>query len=235
MSVIITGAGRSGTNMLLESLSASKDLKATRAVEDKAFFRRIKKYKENILTKCDVGYYNKDQFIKTMKVNPHLKVLWTIRHPRDMCMSKIRRGATFCNGGDCPVAADDATFEGCKKNMFEMLNFYKFITCSEFKDSIRLVRMENMILNIETELKSISEWLSIEYNHEMPLFYKRMRNNLKAKRYKTIDKSQVDMWKNWKNIYDGWLVNNFPKMEKLFKEVEPITKYFEYESNCNNI
>jgi len=88
--------------------------------------------------------------------------------------------------------------------------------------------MEDVILDIEKEAKEICRWYGIKYEESMNYPHLRMRHKGKKERYKTLDKEQIDLWEHWDTLYDGFFVKNNINVEQLFREVEPITKYFGY-------
>lgn len=221
MIVPIVGCGRSGTNLTLEMMRGHSYFKASEMIEDKEFFLRDCLYKSGYLTKTDTTYTRSFAFFKrTMIQNNNVKVLWTIRHPYDMALSKIYRGF---EGG-----ADDSTFEGCIADIYHMWSLYRRAK-NEFANDIYLVKMEDTIRDIEKQAKDICDWLGLEFEEEMKYPYKRMRDKKKRDRYKDIDKTQIDMYKDWKNLYDGYFIKNKMEMDKLFELLKPVVKFFDYE------
>ena len=228
MAVVIYSSGRSGTNMVLEMLRASTELKATEPEEDKLFFQRTGVYPDNYLTKCDTTYCRSFlYFAHVLKQNPNQKVVWTIRDPRDWCMSKIRRGFER--------ESDDATFEGCIADMYHMFDQYKR-AWKHFPKQIATVKMEDVLLRTKSVAIYLCDWLGIEYNTEMPYFYRRMRNEGKKRRYDKIDTSQIGLWKNWGKVYDNYLLSLPFDMRVLFYYLRPLTSYFGYEEGgCDTL
>lgn len=228
MSVIVVGCGRSGTNMVLEILRGSSKLSASRAEEDKTVFNRNAKCTQDYLTKCDTWYFTYNEMKRTLENNPDMKIVWTIRDPRDMCMSKFRRGVPESEGGDCTTLADDATYEGCIFDIRKMYNIYVRLI-EEYPNRTLLVRMENIIRDIEKETKQMCEFLNIPFEEGMTKFWERMRNKKKRERYKGLDKSQLEMWRHWEMVYDGWLAKRGFDIPKLFGDMNPFIKAFNYE------
>jgi len=228
MSVVVLSCGRTGTNVALEILRGCKSLNATKIPEDKELFKRDTIYPNNYLTKMDTCYIEYKDLRKLLSTNADMDVIWTIRDPRDMFMSKIRRGQPVSEGGDCQRVADDATIEGCVKDVEHMIDIYHK-TIEEFPEYIKLIKMEDMILETKKTAKEMCDFLQIDFHDDMVNFPSRMRNSFKLKRYKGIDKSQVGLWRDWENVYDGWFVKRGYDMESLFKEIKPIIEYFNYE------
>lgn len=225
VSVAVISCGRSGTNMVLEILAGNSYFVPSVPEEDKKLCKSGIVYDDNYLTKCDTVYMNYEQLKATLIANPKMKVIWTIRNPRDLAMSKIYRGQTYENGGDCKTLADDATLDGCLADVEVMFNLYKNVI-KDFRRRVLLIKMEDVINDIVTETKKMCNFVGITYQEDMIKFYERMRNQNKSKRYSGIDKGEVDKYLNWKTAYDGFFVNY--DMESLFRQLNVYSKYFGY-------
>jgi hypothetical protein len=223
MKCIVVGAGRSGTNLTLEIMTGNKNFTHTEMVEDKDLFIRDAYLKSGYLAKCDTIYCRSYLFFNRVMIqNTNMKVLWTIRHPYDMAISKVYRGHQE------EQASDDATLEGCVADMYHSWALYKR-GIAQFPNSILLVKMEDTIRGIEAQAKRICGWLGLEYEENMKYPYTRMRDKGKKERYKDLDKSQIDMYKDWQNLYDGWFIKNNIQLDNLFELLKPMVHYFGYE------
>jgi len=227
-SVIVLGCGRSGTNMTLEILRGNPYFNASKPSEVKDLFNGDKRIPDKYLTKCDTCYFNIDQLMAFMNRNSHTRAFFTIRDPRDMAMSKLRRGVPVSEGGDCAVLADDATpsglFADIKKTseiIREAMNILPFGRRS-------IIHMENTLRGVEAMSRWMCEFIGIPYHSDMPNFPERIRVKEKRKRYDKVDKGQVALWKNWETAYDGWLKDRFD-MPAIFKSLENITQEWGYE------
>jgi len=101
MQVIITGCGRSGTNLLLEMVRASEKYKFTPTVEDREFFNHEKlptEYGSKIAVEWDSMTI--ESMLEIMEINHRLKILFSFRHPYDIILSKVYRGRPRFQGGD---------------------------------------------------------------------------------------------------------------------------------------
>lgn len=228
MSVLILSCGRTGTNLLLEIMRGSSHLSATEEPEDAFLFRRPRRLSEKYLSKCDTYYIDgNEQVANILEKNPELKVLWTIRNIKDMIMSKIVRGQPNQDGNQ--TMADDATMKGCVEDICHMFEIYQFIN-SNFPDRIKVVKMEDVILDFKNTIESICNFIGIPYEENMMNFEQRMRNKFKAQRYKGLDKSQIDLWKNIESYENGFFINHREyNLPLLFEKTEHIKKYFNYE------
>jgi len=234
MSVIVIGTGRSGTNVHLEILRGSEQLHATTHIENKAFGRNPTIYPDNYLSKCDTHYLTCESLLETMSLNKQMRIVWTVRNPRDMIMSKLRRGVPFSEGGDCRGVADDATINGCMADLGHMMSIYETIIWTRLK--YVQVRLEDTLSHVERAvgdlcfaLNMLTPSINIRYDLPMCNFPSRMRNPFKRSRYPTLDKNQIDLNKNWETWEDGFLVKKRFPIPDMFREVDYICKEFGYE------
>tara|TARA_B100000315_G_C14505967_1_gene554620 strand:- start:233 stop:955 length:723 start_codon:yes stop_codon:yes gene_type:complete len=240
MSICVSSCGRSGTNLVLEILSGNSKLQVSKEVEDKKFFKRHNLYPQifwpflwhasfnkYFLTKCDTVYYDVDDLDKAFKINKHLKIIWTIRDPRDMILSKLQRGQIIERGGECKEISDDGTPQGCISDLNHMYNIFRHIE-ENFEDQLLLIRMEDVILDIEVETRTMCDFLNIPFEIKMLDFLPRMRNEWKRRRYNSLDKNQVQLWKDWQNIYDGFFLKNKYPIKSLFEQTKPMQIKFGY-------
>ncbi len=239
MAVLVLSCGRTGTNMLLESLRGSSHLKATEVAEHKQLYRvnpelgydpTITGHANpslplNYLSKSDTVYIDNFQQVKAvMDKNDHLKILWTIRDLRDASLSKICRGQP---GTDTPILSDDATLKGCVEDIDWMAKIYRFIL-AHYPDRIMLVKMEDVICNFEDTLKKVCKFCEVPYEDAMTEFVGRYRLKTKASRYKTLDKGQLETHKRVFDIYDGFYKTHPINIGTLFSQVTPYLEIFGY-------
>ena len=220
---VVAGNGRCGTNIALEILSGSKELQPSDPPENKKFFVHRRPVKPNYLTKTDTAYFEVEDIQAFLAKNKDFPIVWMIRDPRDMCMSKLRRGAPDRMGGDCSVWADDGSPEGCLRDMQKMFEIYQSVKDAP---SVKLFHMENFLIDVERASRTLCDHCRISFEKDMTRFWERMRNPNKRRRYQGLDRSQLSLWTHWKTAYDGWLCRY--DMDSLFKDVYPMTKEFGY-------
>lgn len=226
MSVLVLSGGRTGTNVVLEILSGSKELKATSNVHDELTVILGKKVGDDYLSKADTEFLKIDQVTKFLEKNPELKVIFTLRHPYDLAMSKIYRGQPNTEGRKNRLA-DDATPETCMSTMFHMADIYKMLK-SKFLSQMFIIKMEDVIEDPEKASRELCNFVGITYNDSMPKFYLRMRNTHKKKRYSGIDKNQIGLWKNWEMAYDGFFKTYSPKIIEIFEKIDSLVALYDY-------
>ena len=231
MSVLVLSCGRTGTNMLLEIMRGSSQLVATPMAEDKQVVRRCDTLLPEYLSKCDTVYVDSlTQVDAFLQKNPDLKILWTIRDPRDAALSKIYRGQPGHEGPSYGLA-DDATHEGCLDDFKWMKEIYTHIK-ENYPDNIKLVKMEDVILRFDETVKKVCSFCEVTYTEDMRDFTGRYRTLQKASRYKGLDKGQVELYKRKYDIYDeffsDWRKHKI-NLDILFEDLKPYAEYFGYE------
>ena len=223
------GCGRSGTNMVLEILSGHSALCPTSPdPEDKRFFVKGRRFPPGYLSKCDTDYGSTESLIALLRLNSRLKIVWTIRDPRDICLSKLRRGVPESEGGDWINRSEDSTDRGCIKSITKMFEMYQCVS-SKFSGRIYLVRMEDVINDVPGESKRLAGFLNIEYQPAMVHFPQRMRNEKKRARYgNEVDKGQVGLWHDTETVYDGFFAGQAERLGPMFDRLDSVIHYFGY-------
>jgi hypothetical protein len=217
--ILVTSCGRTGTNLVLEILTGSKELVPSRLPEDKLVYEQNVTYPHYYLTKCDIHYCkNYETFRRFMYKNPDSSIIWTIRNPKDIILSKLRRGW---------MKSEDGTPNECLDNIFYTWHFY-MRAIKEFDNNILTVRMEDVILDIKSEVNRMCKFIGIRPNILMYYPHKRMRHIGKRERYKSLDVTQVDLWKQYYDVYNGFFKDKDVDLDYMFKTVKPMTKYFGY-------
>ncbi len=220
--LVILSAGRSGTNLALELFTGHSNFKVPEYSEDKLLFaNRNILYPDNYLCKSDITYCpSYIEFNIFMIQNKNCKIIWTVRDVRDWVMSKIYRGYGV---------SQDSTIDGCKYSINKMFSIYKSAIVN-FPDRIKVLRMEDILTNIESVCKELCQWLNIEFEKSMLTPHLRMRHTGKKKRYKTLDTSQIALYKNIETVYDGFFIKNNIPIIKLWKELNYINREFNYDT-----
>ena len=207
--------------MLLEVMRGSSVLQATTEyAEHKYVFRQCAQLEPNYLSKCDTHYVDSARQVSNlMEKNPDLKILWTLRDLRAAAMSKLFRGYQ---------KADDATFDGCIKDISWMVEIYEHLQ-ENYSDRIMAVRMEDMVMNFDETVHSICEFVGVPFEDSMRNFVDRYRN-VEYVGYKEIDKSKYQMYKRKDTVYDGFFATtSFDfEIEKLWESLEPYQKRVGY-------
>lgn len=229
MQVIVVGAGRSGTNWALEVVRCSGKFDFTEKVQDNDIFNHEKlpaKYGTKIPT--EHRQFNLRNLKRLMNRNKGLKVLFTIRHPVDMALSKIYRGQPAELGGDLPGRSPDANLGGALYAVEFMYLMWKHM-CRRWSDRMLTVKLEDLILVPETPVRAICEFLDIKEQLSMFQAYKFIRVPYKHQRYHyEIDKSQVGLHKRWETIYGGFFKTRKTEVMTLLRELNYVMKGLGY-------
>jgi hypothetical protein len=224
MPTIVYSSGRSGTNMVLEILRGSQELEATEHMEEKGVFTRRLNMDKNYLTKADTHYTPTPESQEAfMELNPDAKIIWVIRDPRDMALSKI------CRGTIDGSKADDATEIGCCADLHHMHKCYLWLKWS-YPDRIHVVKMEDVLLELWPTVIDMCDFLGIKFTYGMLNYIDRFRHLKYKAIYKgVVDKTRVGLWKDWENSYDGFFKTEVADMPRIFNNLKPIIEEFGYE------
>ena len=232
MRIFVTGASRSGTTLVREVVIgleiAQFHCSGVNKEEDRSFFL-YRKLPENYMTKLPAPYhpnptsgYTLENFIKYVKRYEDLHAIFSFRHPVDICMSKIVRGQKASGGGDREFEkrSPDSYVLAAISAVKWATSMYKELK-KLFPERLLAVRMENLILHPEMEVKRIADFLGAEVTERSLLFYKYNSNVYQHVRYGSkLDTSQVGIHKRWQTAYGGFFKNKE-------KEIKSFTKAFE--------
>lgn len=223
MKVLIAGAGRGGTNWATEIVRASGQFNFTEPVEDRGFFEKDllpDKYGTKLAT--ENWGFTLQNLRAALERHPDLHIVWVIRHPYDLALSKIYRGLPKSQGGytteekhaDTPQSAVDA--------VRYMAYLYDSV---RHHDRVTRIYMEDMIMSIESVVEQLCAFLNIDEVDEMYDAQRNVRSPYHQASYGgEVDKSQVRMHENWQRIYDGYFADKWEIMSFIARELAA-TKY----------
>ncbi len=232
MQVVITGCGRSGTNLLLEMVRASEVYDFTKEVEDRGFFSRgilPDSYGSKIAIEWDAMTIV--SMLEVMEDNKRLKVLFSFRHPYDVILSKVYRGRPKSMGGDNDTeeTAKDGTIEVAAKYVQKSWDIYQALA-TKYPDRVKPVRMEDILTNTFNTVRYVSSFLAIASNVDMRNPWKYNRNAYQNKRYHHAkDSREINKWKDILNNYDGYFIKNFDMVTNIDHLIKEQADYFRYE------
>lgn len=230
MKILVTGAGRGGTNLAIELIRSTDFFDVTDKVEDRDFFSD-KKLKDKYATKLATEYvdFNENNIIKVMTSNEDLNIIFVVRNPIDHCLSKIMRGQTKSNGGDSYVdeIAPDGTLDGSIDSLKHMFKIFKFFQ-NNYSDRFIWLRMEDLISNPKEVAIMISDKLGFQFTDKMLDFYSKNRNPFQKKRYGNNLVKRIDVYKDLENNYNGFFVGKSDYIDIIKKELMFIINEFDY-------
>ena len=207
MQTVITGCGRSGTNLLLEIVRAAENSTFTKTVEDRGFFNHKKlplDYGSKIAVEWDAMTI--DSMMHVMEVNKKLKVLFSFRHPYDVILSKVYRGRPRSQGGDndSEETAKDGTVEVAAEYVNKSWAIYHALA-TKHPNRVKPVRMEDILMNTRNTVSFIAKSLAIAVNPNMHEPWKHNRNAYQNRRYNhAMDRREINKWKDLNKSYDGY-------------------------------
>lgn len=201
MKVLIASCGRTGTNINVEALMGSDLLKSVQR-EERSLFIRPRQLNDGYLEKTDTVYIPSLESIdEVMRINPDLKIVWTVRDFRDTILSKMYRGRA---GGDSHTQAEDATPEGCKADILWMKECFDYIR-ENYPNNVVVSKMENLLTDTKNHMEMLCSFLNIPYQDSMLNFAERTKLETKRSRYQNkIDLNQVALWQRIEVVYDGY-------------------------------
>ncbi len=232
MRILVTGTGRSGTCLLVEIPRGLDAVVFSKAVEDRKFFK-YKTLPENYGTKLVTEHptFTMKNMISFMERYEDLRLIFSLRHPVDIFMSKIRRGQKASDGGDRTGEwiADDATVESA---IAVTEDFYeKYSTAvAYFPTRVMAVKLEDVIFFPEKTVQKIADWLGVKTTERAHRFYQYDRNKYHEKRYcGRIDSSQVGLHKHWKIVYGGFFKDRATDIQEAINHFSCIIKEWGYD------
>lgn len=230
MRILISGTSRSGTCLLTEVVRGLDIVNFSKRVEDRKFFE-YEKLPENYGTKLTTNYHTLEDLKRVMNKYQDLYLVFTLRHPIDVVLSKIRREQRKSDGGD--REREDITSIGTVETaIFSIKDFYKkykFII-NHYPGRSHSVKLENLLLLPEITINKVSDFFQVKSTEKAFKFYEYDRNKYHHKRYKRqIDLSQIKLHERWDTIYEGFFKDRRDDVEYAKKELYFIIKGFGYE------
>lgn len=227
MKALITGCGRGGTNLLCEYVRATNLFVFTAKVEDRTFFTRSqfhRKYATKLATE-NFGF-SIENLERVLYEHEDFYIFFSLRHPIDCCMSKIYRGRPREEGGDCSDYCPDASIEGAVyayKHMYNILNFLK-----TFTPNLYIFKMEDVITQTEQVCRKICSILETTYQKQMLTAYQNNRNLYHQKRYHSLNRNQINLYRNVDTSFEGWFSNKPKMVECLRQRLNKLIKELDY-------
>lgn len=236
MRILVSGNGRSGTCLLAEVVRGLGLVNFSENLEDRKFFK-YEKLPENYGTKLvtDNPTFSFQNMKLYMGKYQNLYFVFSLRHPIDIFLSKIRRGQKASDGGDRPGedVAPDSTVETAVVAIKDFHKKYKFII-NNYPDRSYSVKLEDLLLSPQKTVNKVADFFRVEPTEEAFKFYEYDRNRYHHKRYKKqIDLSQVGLYKRWDTIYDRFFKNKKRDIEYAEKELKHIIKDLNYYLEVN--
>ena len=232
MRILVTGAGRGGTNLATELIRNADIVNFTSNVEDRNFFN-YPILPENYGTKLatENSGFSKKNIKGVLDKNSDLMIVFVIRNPIDNCLSKIVRGQPKSKGGDSNIdeVASDGTLETSIKAVKHCYNIFMFLY-ENYRDKLIYFTMEELLTKTDDVVNLVSESLDIENKDQMYDFYKTNKNRYQNKRYGKKKVLNVDLYKDLENNFNGFFKNKEGYVKKIRDEFKNELAFFSYEN-----
>lgn len=232
--LLITGPGHSGGNWVTEICRETGVYNFTKAIEDRTILYN-KELHEGYATKITTDFpgINWLSLFNLLDVYDDMKVIFTFRHPLDNCLSKIMRGMPLPDNepfNDLIDFSYEATLYGSVKSIeYAFLSMHTLKT-TPVSNRVMFTRLEDLIRNEKEQIEKICNFIGIEYNDRLLGGYSRTYNRWQIKRYnRELDTSQIDMYKRWDTIYNGFYKNKKQVIELLVHFLRPYIDVLGYE------
>lgn len=221
MRLIVSGAGRGGTNLLTELLRKVTDLNFTSLIEDRDIMRYTV-LPTNYATKLATENiaFSKKNMSKLMNQHDDLYIVFSLRHPIDNCLSKIARGQKSSDGGDKQTEniSSDGTVEASIRSITSLYDKIKYLQ-GKYPHRVTTCKMEEVILNPGIVCDKLLKFMNINKSADHDGFQSNNRNQYQKSRYgASLDKSQINLYKD-PACFEGFFENN-NTIETLKKKLE---------------
>jgi hypothetical protein len=232
--LLITGPGHSGGNWVTEICRSTGVYNFTDVIEDRSIMYRPKLY-DGYATKITTDFpgINWISFSNLLSMYEDLKIIFTFRHPLDNCLSKIVRGMPMEGNEpfkDLIEFSYEATMDGSVKSIEYAFLTLNTLGLTEFSDRVTSVRLESLINNEKSVVEYICDFIGIDYKDEFLGGYERTNNKWQIKRYDgKLDTSQIDMYKRWDTIYNGFYKNRRDIIDRIATLCMPYIKLLGYQ------
>jgi len=233
MQVLVTGAGRGGTNLVAAILRSFQNVVFDSGTEDRLFFTKSKLPSEYGAKLCTENpSFSMGNIRRMMKSNPNLKLIFSVRHPIDHCMSKIVRGQPNSNplsdsseihgspDGSLVTAIDAITF----------MHTMRRDLSKRYPNRILVVKMEDIILDLDNTIAQIADFIEVDHGtiQEDKLF-DNLKNRHHKKRYgNKLDSSQINIYKRVETAYDGFFKDKEDYMDQIKSKLADVFEELKY-------
>jgi LPS sulfotransferase NodH len=229
---LVTGAGRSGTNLLTEHVRAAGVFEFTRRVEDRTFFDHELPpgYATKLATE-NKGF-TAERLLKRMSQYPDLCIIFSMRHPVSLCMAKIVRGQKRSQGGDTAgeVVCPDGVTSGAIAAVRHADAMYEAARQAHTHRVFSL-HMENLVKAPHAACCFICKFLGTDVPDKMQGAQKNSRNRYHKARYgKQLVQSAVDQQLDPFGAYDGFFQGREDDIKRIRVETEDICRRWNYEA-----
>jgi hypothetical protein len=259
--VVISGFGRSGSNLVTEIVRASRQFVFTHFIQKEGGDAKLTWIEDRTLltntfvqvprygTKCvtDTPNFSWDD-LKYIMDNYNLYILFCVRHPIDAMLSGIVRSIPWEEGGDSWWVTRGGKEREITKTRYDlevevgkvldsMVLRYSFGTgifvklLEKYNDRVISVRLEDVIVDIETEVDRICSFLEINKTDYMLTPWKYLRHVPQRRRYsKGLDETQINAYKDLDNSFSGFFKGSDAFIKKAIEKLSIYISYWGYDT-----
>lgn len=232
MRILLSGVGRSGTCLLLEVVRGLDIVNFSRRIEDRQIFRH-NPFPQNYGTKLatDQRAFSMKNIKKAMEEYQDLYLVFSLRHPVDTFLSKIRRGQKRSDGGERKKEhlARDATVESAIFYIKDFYEKYEFVI-KNYSSRICSIKMEDLICFPRIAVGTVAAFFHVKTTKKALKFYQFDRNRYHIWQYKgQLDPSRIRNYERWDTIYEGFFKDKKGDIDRAKKELHYIIKGLGYE------
>lgn len=220
--ILVSGAGRGGTNLLAALFRELNLVQFSDLGEDRELFN--KELPQNYGCKLAVDNRGFEQIFDYMSKYPFLNIFFSLRHPTDNALSKIVRGQSKSGGGDTTMeeVAPDGIPTGAVKSVRSSFRYYRQLKV-EYPDRVFGIRMEDLITNLGFVTENILHKLGEdEFNYDITEIdlMRSSKNKWHKQRYNDqIDNSQINLFNNLETSFDGYFSDKTELVEYFHEEL----------------
>lgn len=230
MKLLVTGCGRGGTNLGIELVRAFDTFNTTEEVEDRAFFAKDSlpaAYATKLAT--ENTSFTIENIDRKMKENPDLFLIFMLRHPLDICLSKILRGRPRSKGGDSTIeqTAADGTPLGAMMVIKHMTEIYEFLRTT-YSKRLLTIKLEDLTTDARAEVSRVAAFLGVEPTDRTFNFHQNNRNRYQKARYGNELHPQVDLYKDLENNFEGIFKEKVDEVGKIGVLLEDLIRDLGY-------
>ena len=232
MQVLVTGCGRSGTNLVAALVRSFPESIFSNEGEDRRLFKRgvlSPDYGAKLAYENDG--YTRANVEQLMEDNPGLKIIICLRHPYDIALSKIVRGqpkGSPNTDSEVNEVSPDSTLEGAVKAVRFGYELYHFYT-QFWRSRVLIVCMESVIEQLDVEMRRIKFFLGFKQAPKLDEFLKHDVNKFHKKRYgNKLHKDQIGMFNRFDKIYDGYYKDKPAYLRFIVDELEDVAINWDY-------
>jgi len=229
MRILVTGAGHSGTCLVTEFVRTLGMVDFSSEVEDREIFIANQfpdNYGTKLTTEWDTVGYTEYSLKNMLDRYEDLHIIFCIRNPIDVCMSKIVRSDKSIGDNSRIVGKNGFEFDPdvAIKSIKSAFSMYCMLK-DNYSTRTYTAKLEDFIEDHRGSVLHISNYFSVPYpgNEIVDNAVSANRNKYQKERYgDKVKKDQIDIYKRWEQAYDGYFSKKKILIDKIMFELTDI-------------